>query len=250
MKRGITMFRNLSWMVILIMITLVHPAKTQSTSADPVLRAFDQYRKNNLQEKIYVHTDRSSYLSGETLWYKVYLTDGAWHHLLDISKVVYLELLDSEHKPVLQTKLTLKDGMGHGSWYIPTTVNTGNYTLRAYTNWMKNFLPDFYFTKTLTLVNTYRKLETVNQPPAPKPDLQLFPEGGNLVNGLESKVAFRATDAYGTGLSFRGVIINQNQDTIARFEPHKFGIGNLRFTPQPNQSYRAMFWKSQIMTTR
>jgi hypothetical protein len=236
-------------MVILITVSLVNPAKAQSTSADPVLRAFDQYRKNNLQEKIYVHTDRSSYLSGETLWYKVYLTDGAWHHLLDISKVVYLELLDSEHKPVLQTKLTLKDGMGHGSWYIPTTVNTGNYTLRAYTNWMKNFSPDFFFSKTLTLVNTYRKLETVNQPPAPKPDLQFFPEGGNLVTGLESKVAFRATDAYGTGLSFRGVIINQNQDTIARFEPHKFGIGNLRFMPQLNQSYRAIITTEEGQTS-
>lgn len=212
---------------------------SQQSGFEHITKKFNTYREQTLQEKIYVHTDRSTYLTGETVWFKVYLTDGSLHKPLDLSKVVYLEITDAHHHPVLQTKISIESGVGSGSLYLPPTINSGNYFLRAYTSWMKNFSSDFFFNKTITIINTFKPLDEANVKPSTAVDLQFFPEGGNLIHGLASKVAFRAVDEYGKGIQFSGVILNHHNDTIASITPVKFGMGSFIFTPQPGEQYYA-----------
>jgi hypothetical protein len=77
-------------------------------------------------------------------------------------------------------------------------------------------------------------------------DVQFFPEGGRLVGGLNSKVAFKVTAPNGNGLAiYQGAVIDQHGDTVARFEPLKFGIGSFTFTPAANNSYKAIIKISQ-----
>ena len=114
-------------------------------------KQFASYQEKNLQEKIFVHTDKSFYLAGEIVWFKIYNVDGKSHKPLDISKVAYLEILDKENNAIIQTKVRLKEGSGDGSVYLPVSVAPGNYILRAYTRWMKNFDPEFYFEKPVTI---------------------------------------------------------------------------------------------------
>src|SRR5215203_5660644 len=201
---------------------------------------FDHYRQTVLQEKIYVHTDKTIYLAGEILWFKIYNVDASLHQFLDISKVVYVEVLGKDHTPVMQTKLSLKEGLGNGSFVLPLELNSGNYTFRAYTNWMKNFDPEFFFEKTITVINTI-KSEPVNTAANVKNiyDVQFFPEGGNLVSGVESTVGFRAVDQYGHSYDLNGTVLNNNDDTILNFQSSKFGIGNFRFTPASGTTYKA-----------
>jgi hypothetical protein len=114
---------------------------------------FAAYQKINLHEKIYVHTNKNVYLTGEILWFKIYNTDGSTNKMLDVSKVVYVELLDNKHNAVLQAKIAMSQGTGNGSFYIPFSLSNGNYQLRAYTNWMKNFEADYFFEKQVTIIN-------------------------------------------------------------------------------------------------
>ena len=174
------------------------------------------------------------------MWFKVYLTDGSLHKPLGVSKVAYIEFLDRSNQSVLQTKVELKDGSGAGSLYLPATLNSGNYVIRAYTNWMKNFSAEFYFHKPVSIVNTFKSIDAEVQPTPLAYDAQFFPEGGNLVAGIKSKVAFRVTDVAGNGIDFRGALLNQQNDTIAIFAPFQFGIGHFSFTPFPNYQYRAV----------
>ncbi|RYG40387.1 MAG: hypothetical protein EOO01_27450, partial [Chitinophagaceae bacterium] len=74
------------------------------------------------------------------------------------------------------------------------------YLLRAYTNWMKNFSPGFFFEKTLTIVNPFKPLGLPLLQATPDYDVQLFPEGGHLVQGLPGNVAFRTVDVSGRGV--------------------------------------------------
>ncbi|WP_205319128.1 hypothetical protein [Runella rosea] len=200
-----------------------------------------QYNQQAVQEKVFVHLDRPLYLVGETMWFKTFCLDASLHTPLDMSKVAYLEVLDRDHNPVLQTKIALDGGKGFGSVFIPPFVASGQYSVRSYTHWMKNFSPDFYFESTVSIVNPFSKPSLSS---APKPtlayDLQLFPEGGNLVQGLESNVAFRAVGQDGKGIKFRGSIVNQQNDTVAHFEPLKFGIGTFSFTPKEGDAYRVL----------
>ena len=98
---------------------------------------FTSYHSKLLQEKIYAHTDRSFYLAGDLLWFKLYNVDATLHQPIGMSKVAYIELLDANNTATVQAKISLQDGKGNGSIYLPITIQSGNYKLRAYTNWWK-----------------------------------------------------------------------------------------------------------------
>ena len=200
----------------------------------------ESYKKQVLKEKLYVHLNKDFFLTGEILWFKVYNVEGASHVPLDLSKVAYIELLDSKHAPVLQTKVTLKNGEGAGSIYLPASVGAGNYLLRAYTAWMKNFDADSYFEKAVTVVNLSQEPEKEQISAATDFDVQFMPEGGNLVEGLTSKVAVKVSDNSGRGVNYRGAIVDQSNDTVARFSPLKMGIGTFLFTPAAGKTYKAV----------
>ncbi|MFD0999749.1 hypothetical protein ACFQ21_10540 [Ohtaekwangia kribbensis] len=212
----------------------------QQPALDSLKIKFNRYRQKGFQEKIYVHIDRPGYLTGETMWFKIYLTDGVFHKPSALSDVAYIEVLDQAAQPVLQTKVSLNEGNGNGSLFIPATLNSGNYVIRAYTSWMKNFSADYFFHKSISVVNAFKKLEHESAAPTAALDAQFFPEGGTLVGGVKSKIGFRVTNASGKGIAFAGALINQQNDTVARFNPLKFGIGSFTFTPQPGHIYRAV----------
>ncbi|HZX73031.1 MAG TPA: hypothetical protein VFE57_01310, partial [Cyclobacteriaceae bacterium] len=230
--------RNLFFVALLI--GCIQSSFAQEASFNGIGQKFNTYRSQAQQEKLFVHLDRSFYYSGETMWFKVYAVDGTLHKPLDISAVAYLEIVDLTNHAVLQTKIALHNGAGDGSLFLPSSLSTGNYLLRAYTRWMKNFDPDFYFQQSFSILNTLRKPDVASEPESPAFDIQFFPEGGNLVKGIKSKIAFRAIDKNGNGIGFRGAIVNVSNDTIVKFSPTKFGIGNFVFTPTESQGYKAV----------
>ena len=214
-------------------------ANAQTADVSSITRSLDNYKENVLQEKIFLHSDRDSYLVGESMWFKIYNVDGNSHKPTKVSKVAYVEVLDREQNPVLQAKVALKGGIGSGSFVLPPTLNSGNYLVRAYTNWMKNFSADLFFEKPVTIVNTFKPLGQKQGFASSAYDVQFFPEGGHLVNGVRSVVAFKAANAKGNGVHFAGVLLNQENDTLAQFDTHKFGIGRFTFTPVAGHKYRA-----------
>src|SRR6516164_6686387 len=104
---------------------------TQSLESENLVKSWNQYYRHTVEEKLYAHVDRSSYAAGEIIWFKLYDMDGIRHRLLDISKVAYVELISREGKAVLQGKISLKEGMGNGSFLVPFSLPSGNYLFRA-----------------------------------------------------------------------------------------------------------------------
>lgn len=234
-----------SLLVLLLYLVCSHTGYSQGNKLRSLQDHFEKYTSKTLQEKLFMHTDKSSYLAGETMWFKLYNVEGATNTPLDMSKIAYVEVLDKENNPVLQTKVALADGNNSGSLFLPTSLNSGHYVVRTYTNWMKNFSPDFYFEKQLTIINTFKKLGLTTQDLSVTYDVQFFPEGGHLVKGLESKVAFRAVDKHGKGQKFEGTVLNQRNDTVAHIYTHKFGIGTFYLTPVQGDTYRAVLHGSE-----
>lgn len=202
-------------------------------------KQLSDYSTNNPKEKLFVHTDKSFYIPGEIIWFKVYVVDSRFHTPIDLSKVAYVEILDKNNLPVLQAKTALKKGSGSGSFLVPVSVTSGNFRLRAYTKWMRNFDPSFYFEKPLTIINTLKTF-TAGAVEKTKYDIQFFPEGGNLVNTLESKVGFKIADQYGKGIDGSGILVNQKNDTVLKFNSFHAGIGHFSFTPKSGETYKAI----------
>ncbi|HJY14314.1 MAG TPA: hypothetical protein VJ304_16075, partial [Flavobacterium sp.] len=91
-----------------------------------------------LDESVYVHANASTFVTGETLLYKIYCLKSSDKTPSIISKIAYVELVDSNKKSVFKTKIALENSYGQGDYFIPTTLKTGNYKLIGYTDWMLN----------------------------------------------------------------------------------------------------------------
>jgi hypothetical protein len=114
-------------------------------------------------EQIFVQTNSTFLMTGETLYFKIFCQQHKSNRPTMLSKVVYLELIDELGTPVFQTKISLQKGSGHGDLFIPSTFSSGNYTLIAYTRWMKNFTTDSFFQNQITIVNPFRLSVTSNK---------------------------------------------------------------------------------------
>ena len=226
---------------IFFLLAIISNVQAQQVNPDSIASRFEKFNANNLQEKIFVHTDREMYLAGEILWFKLYYTNAGTNKLLDLSKIGYVEVIDKNEKPVLQAKISIEKGTGNGSLYLPVSLTSGNYQLRAYTNWMKNFSPDYFFNKNISIVNSLLKPEKLQSDAvSARYDIQFFPEGGQIIENLPGKVAYRATDDQGKGVNFNGTLVDQDNTVLLKFKPLKFGIGSFSFIPEAGKTYRAL----------
>lgn len=143
----------------LFFILLLQSAAGQNNDNIPELlrQKFQWYTANVPREEIYVQTDREEYISGESVWFRFFLIDRQTAKPSPDSRIAYFELLNSENRPVIQKRILLENGTGPGEIVLPDTLSSGTYTLRAYTNWMKNFLPENCFMKDLRIYNALSK---------------------------------------------------------------------------------------------
>ena len=229
------------FLLILEYLFIIPAAFPQINPQEKVIQAaFDQYKSRFIQEKLFVHTDKDIYISREICWFRIYYTDAFYNRPATLSKIAYVEILDKNNLPVLQQKVSLKPGESDGSMIIPVNIPSGTYRFRAYTNWMKNFSPEYYFEKNIRIINPQNLGAEPLSSKTKQYDIQFFPEGGNLVQQIESKVGFRITDAYGKGLECEGTVVNSTGDTVLHFHPLAMGLGHFVFTPAPGQSYKAI----------
>jgi hypothetical protein len=95
-------------------------------------------------EKVYVQLEKNIYISGEELKYKAYVVNSYTLKRSLQSKVLYFEISGNNTR-VFSWRTNLNKGLCHGTVILPDTISGGMYTLRAYTNWMRNTSPDFYY---------------------------------------------------------------------------------------------------------
>ncbi len=75
--------------------------------------------------------------------------------------------------------------------------------------------------------------------------LEFFPEGGDLVQGLPGRVAFRARNEHGKPADLAGVLLDPQGRELTRFASYHDGMGALAFTPQPGQRYQVRLTEPQ-----
>lgn len=206
---------------------------------------FGNHITKSHQEKIFIHTDRSLYVTGETIWMSTYCVDAALHIPVELSKVVNIELLNSKGESLQRERIQLNNSLGNGQMFVSPEIPSGVYTLRGFTNWMKNFDPDFAFNKQITILNPSSP-PIVNNESTSANDINIdfFPEGGNLVYNLKSKIAVKTTDSQGNGVALSGIIFDQNDVEVAKFNTSENGDTFFLLTPKRNNTYTAIIAES------
>lgn len=291
-----------------------------------------QYQSERPYEKVHLHMDKPYYAIGDNIWFKAYVVSSENNQPSGISKILYAELINEKDSVYQTLKLPLLVGLAWGEFTLSDTLKEGNYRIRAYTNWMRNFGEDYFFDKTITIGNAitnniitevnytfskegtsqkvnaainYKDIEgnsitnkvvnyevqlgsgiiskgwtktdnkgnlgltfINNQPSILKSgsintqvklddkrsvtknfpvkstsndtDVQFFPEGGDLIAGLVSTVAFKALEAAGLGVAVSGYLTDNDNNWITDFKSEHQGMGLFRFRPQAGIPYKAI----------
>jgi len=325
---------KLKFLFPLLLFMLALAAIAYKADDDPfslLLKKLEEYNEKYAQEKVHLHLDKPYYAIGDDIWFKAYVINSQNSKLSQISNVLYVELINEKDSVKKQLKLPLVSGVTWGDFKLSDSLTEGNYRIRAYTQWMRNSGPDFFFDKTIKIGNSwtnnvftranysYSKQNTAEQVNAAigfttkegKPyaqnevdyevilnfrslakgkavtneqgqvsisflntqpglyrsgriittlhlpdkkkvikqipvkaasnelDVQFFPEGGNLVQGLPSKVGIKAINASGTGEDITGVIMEDTGQEITRFSTIHLGMGSFILNPRSGKTYQA-----------
>ena len=123
----------------------------QTTAGDQLqssINAINNVREQFPVEKLYLQTDKPNYLQNDTLWFKAYLLNADFLTAATRSGLLYIELDDDNNRCVKRMMVPVVDGLSWGYMALDGgEINEGSYTLRAYTNWMRNFGEDRIFEK-------------------------------------------------------------------------------------------------------
>ncbi len=195
-------------------------------------------------EKLYLHLDREYYASGDDIWFKAYQVNALDNKLLDNSKCLYVELISPESEIIKREAIPLEKGTGYGDFHLKDSLPSGKYMIRAYTAWMQNFGAYFFFKKEIHVENVLGIKNTDSRHKSsvglkPQIDVQLFPEGGSLVENVYSTVGVKAIDQTGKGCNIKGAVYSDSGDTVVAFESVNLGMGCFNFVPKHGINYYA-----------
>ena len=189
------------------------------------------------QEKIHLHTDRDLYVPGEKIWFKAYVVDAHTHLNATESYYAYVELISPADTLVNRVMVTQIDGMFYG--YLPVTeiIPEGDYTLRAYTRYMENIGDDYFFMKNIRIAGNGIAKTQHQTIDVDDFDVTFYPEGGNLSEGVLSKVAFKALNNAGYPESVMGYLIDEIGTEIAPIQAYHAGMGVFTYLPVAGKKY-------------
>jgi len=190
-------------------------------------------------EKVYLHLNKPRYDISDTIWFKAYTVIGEKHQLSALSGVLYAELISPADSVVKRLTLPLIAGTAVGEFALPRSYKPGSYHIRAYTNWMRNFGTEYFYNQKVQIGGMQIPLTPRKQAAAINPDVQFFPEGGDLVNGVRSKVAIKVVNTNGLGQDIKGTIEDNDGNVVADFATQHLGMGVFALTPQSGKSYKA-----------
>lgn len=128
------------------------------TIEDPfltLLKKLDEFTKKYPTEKVYLHLDKPYYAAGDDIWFKAYVTDWKTGEPTTLSAILYVELINQNNKVEKHLKLPMQSGLSWGDFKLADTLSEGNYRIRAYTQWMRNAGPNFFFDKTLKIGSSW-----------------------------------------------------------------------------------------------
>jgi hypothetical protein len=227
-------------------------AQDSPISREDVVQRITQFNRYISPQKVYLHMNKSQYYAGEAIWFKAYLIDGINHMADTLPANLYVDMINSNGTVMERRILLAEGGYAEGDIVLPRTLPDGNYKIRAYTNWMRNFGEEFYFTRYMYIrndsyanmiprpeVRSNRRFNREIERIARDEHIHFFPEGGYMIEDVFGRVAFKAVDGLGRGVEAEGEIVDENSEVAAVFQTSHNGLGSFDFRPSAGSVYTA-----------
>ena len=254
---------------ILLLTFIVSSLYAQSEETNRILSYLQKamnFNKVVPQEKVYLHFDNMGYFENETLWFKAYVTRTYDGRPTDLSKVLYVELLNPMGDVIKTRKYPIDSlGVSHGEMKLDTLLGSGFYEVRAYTRYMTNWGTNAVFSRVFPVFKApkeegdysdlniksglYKHREPNNRDKTDSLYLaaidngidvrnlmttisaQFYPEGGDMIVGKKCRVAMMVVDDNGRPYESEGFLMNERGDVLTSIETDSLGRGFFEVVP-------------------
>jgi len=222
---------------LLLILFLSHSILKAQLNADS-LKSW--HRSFNYNEKVDVTVNSKFLLVGESLLFNIQCSNSSTGYISDLSAIAYIELVNEEAIPIFQTRVELKNGYGSGDFFLPSTLRTGNYTLIAYTNWMRNFSIDGFYTSNITIINPFKKPDYAFTKNKQEVIIEFFPEGGNILAGTLNTIGYIISGGLQNNTSYTIKIIDDSGNVVTESTSTNEGTGTINLLPFSKGEYKAI----------
>lgn len=211
------------------------PACIAQINPGNFLQEYEQLAEKHPPGLVYLQLNKGIYEKGDDIWFKAYVMDSRSLEPMDQDTTLYVSLISADTKEaILQDKILVNNGFSSGNLFINSAIPPGDYLLAAFTG------SSFY--KGEGEFKAFRKIKIKDRSytapkstplKTPPPAITFFPEGGNLVLGLENSVAFKINNQ-DTDSKF---ILLENGVPLQHLEAGHQGMGKFLFTPKKDKAY-------------
>jgi len=191
------------------------------------------------REKVFLHLNKSVYLTNETIWITAYVAEDAENKPSIYTSNLIINLIDFEGNVVEQKTVFVKNGVSSCDFLLDSNLTSGNYFVQGSTNYMRNFGEENVFIQEIEIINPAQKEEITTKEYSNSYDIQVFPESGYLLENAENTLGIKAL-INGKGFPFSGEIKNSNGLVVSSFTGNEFGMGKCNFNYAENETYIAI----------
>lgn len=213
----------------------------QEDNPKNIVEQYQNYAED-AREVVYMHLNKSAYIKGETIGFTAYVLDKKDKKPSKVTTNLYVSIED-ENKNIIKEKLIkVEDGISSNTIAVDKAFGSGFYTIKAYTNWMRNFNEQNYFVESIKIIDPKEEKSILTETVKNAIDAQFLPEGGHLLNGVVNNVGVVLKDYKGYGVpSVKGKVHDQNNTLITEFEVNDLGIGKFPLLAETGSSYTVSF---------
>ncbi|MFK7832954.1 MAG: hypothetical protein AB8B52_06740 [Winogradskyella sp.] len=191
------------------------------------------------REVAYVHLNKSTYIAGEMIGFKAYIFDKLTKEPSNLTKNLYC-IIQNENGEIIKNKLIeVNNGVASNTFDIDSTLSSGVFIFKAYTNWMRNFDENNHFEQTFKVIDA-DKLDFIKRDILQNNDIELqaLGEGGHIVYNINNTIGIIAKNKFGNGIAnANGNITDKNGTLISEFQLNEVGLAKALFKPLPNNTY-------------
>lgn len=220
---------------------------------DSLARRIDAYSPKSVETSIYLSSNKDIYIAGEDLWYNAFVLDPQAFTLAEQDNILYLQLIkEGSDTAIWKEMYPISHGVSAGHVYLPQTLQEGNYLLKAYSaHSFFSLQPYFYAVAPIRVVQAPRSVKNnwqLGQATSPrqgeKIHMEVFPEGGLLVAGVQNTVAFKAVNKDRQPVTLKAKLF-KNGSPVLNIETLHAGMGVFRFIPEANAMYTIQYEGSE-----
>ncbi|RRQ50674.1 hypothetical protein DZC72_09130 [Maribacter algicola] len=196
-------------------------------------------------ENIHLHINKTTFLQGERLWFKAYVREQKTGLPSLLTTNLHVALFNKEGEQVKRKLIFIQNGLGQGSFAIDSAMTDTEYTLLAWTNYMRNFKNLKSFSQNLKIV----KYDTVSEISSePTIQISVYPEGGQLIEGAYNNIGILAKNGFGQGIAANDLTLIDNLGNVIRknIVTNELGIGKTGFMVEPDKRYFLQFERAAL----